>query len=226
MTHNENKYASIIKGKVNDHISSEINSDTIDQIVKVNLVQSHLNDKRSASFQIYYFNILENEEMFLSSYNFFKQFRSHYSLRSSDNKFVEQLERNKESILNHIKEDKLAELYFAMFSKVKIKHLMWTIEKDQGSFFAKLVHTFRPYEYCALDNPIKAYFGLKNESFFSSFYIISNAYKIWAADNKEIMTNIKNEFKKHDSESILNFERMSDLKLLDLIFWSKANRHS
>ena len=115
-------------------------------------------------------------------------------------------------------------MYFDTFNKAEIKHGDGIKEKDLGSFFAKLVHTFRPSDYCALDNPIKNYFGLKKESFFIALFIISNVYKKWATDNKQLLNNLKDIFKNADKKAVLKHDQLTDLKLLDLIFWSKANR--
>ncbi len=147
-----------------------------------------------------------------------------YSLQGIDNNFLDKLEILKKEILNNICNDNLAQLYFDTFNKAEIKHGVGIIEKDLGSFFAKLVHTFRPEEYCALDNPIKNFFGLKKESFFISFFIISSEYKHWATDNNQIIKTLKVEFKKADKIGVLKHDKLTDMKLLDLIFWSKANR--
>lgn len=55
--------------------------------------------------------------------------------------------------------------------KVEIQQKNGIVKKRLGSFFVKSVHTFQPNKYCALDNPIKKYFGLENESFFVAFII-------------------------------------------------------
>ena len=147
-----------------------------------------------------------------------------YALQGIDNKYLDRLEANKRDILKQIRADNLTQLYFEVFNKAIIKHGESFVEKDLGSFFAKLVHTFRPKDYCALDNPIKNYFGLKKESFFISFLIISSEYKHWAIDNKIFMQTIKDKFRRADLNQIINHNQLTDLKLLDLIFWSKANR--
>ena len=147
-----------------------------------------------------------------------------YSLQGVDNNNLDDLERHKKEILENIRSEKLAQLYFERFNKVKIKHGKGFKEKDLGSFFAKLVHTFRPNEYCALDNPIKNYFGLKKESFFISFFIISFVYKHWATDNNKLLKTIRKELQLADKKDILQHNKLTDMKLLDLIFWSKANR--
>lgn len=224
MTDNEQKYISILKQSVYDCISADINERTIDQIVKNDLVKSHLDDKVSAGFQDYYFSTLDNEKLFLSSTDFFRQFKKRYSLQGIDNNFLDRLKTDKKEILKNIRADKLAQLYFDTFNKAEIKHGKGFKKKDLGSFFAKLVHTFRPDEYCALDNPIKNYFGLKKESFFIAFFIISVEYKHWATDNKQIIKTLKHRFKQADKDEVIKHNLLTDLKLLDLIFWSKANR--
>ena len=224
MNNNEQKYISTLKQTVYDLISADINEKTIDEIVKTDLVKSHLDDKVSAGFQEYYFLTLNNEELYNSSTDFFRQFKKRYSLQGIDNNYLDKLEGLKKEILNNIRTDNLAQLYFDTFNKAIIKHGKVFKEKDLGSFFAKLVHTFRPDEYCALDNPIKNYFGLKKESFFISFLIISIEYKHWANDNKHLLKIIRERFKQKDKKGILQHDKLTDLKLLDLIFWSKANR--
>ncbi|MEO0075767.1 MAG: hypothetical protein ABIK31_06640 [candidate division WOR-3 bacterium] len=224
MNDNEQKYISTLKQTVYDRISADINEKTIDEIVKTDLVKSHLDDKVSAGFQDYYFLTLDNEKLYRSSTDFFRQFKKRYSLQGIDNNYLDKLEGLKKEILKNIRADKLAQLYFDTFNKAIIKHGKDFKEKDLGSFFAKLVHTFRPDEYCALDNPIKNYFGLKKESFFISFFIISVEYKHWATDNKKLLKIIREKFKQADKDGILQHDKLTDLKLLDLIFWSKANR--
>lgn len=224
MNDNEQKYISTLKQSVYDRISTDINEKTVDEIVKVDLIKSHLDDKVSAGFQDYYFLTLDNEKLYNSSTDFFRQFKKRYSLQGIDNNYLDKLEGLKKEILKNIRTNNLAQLYFDTFNKAIIKHGKDFKEKDLGSFFAKLVHTFRPDEYCALDNPIKNYFGLKKESFFISFFIISVEYKHWATDNKKLLKVIREKFKQADKKGILQHDKLTDLKLLDLIFWSKANR--
>jgi len=224
MSDNVKKYINILKQTVYDQISADINDKTIDSVVENDLVKSHLDDKVSAGFQDYYFLTLDNEKLYFSSKDFFRQFKKRYSLQGIDNKYLDKLEGLKKEILKNIRADKLAHLYFDTFNKAVIKHGKDFKEKDLGSFFAKLVHTFRPDEYCALDNPIKNYFGLKKESFFISFFIISVEYKQWATDNKNLLNIIREKFKQADKKGVLQHDKLTDLKLLDLIFWSKANR--
>lgn len=224
MNDNEQKYLSTLKQTVYNQISTDINERTFDEIVKTDLVKSHIDDKVSAGFQDYYFLTLDNEKLYYSSADFFRQFKKRYSLQGIDNNYLDKLEGLKKEILKNIRADKLAQLYFDTFSKAVIKHGNDFKEKDLGSFFAKLVHTFRPDEYCALDNPIKNYFGLKKESFFISFFIISVEYKHWATNNKKLINIIREKFKQADKKGVLQHDKLTDLKLLDLIFWSKANR--
>ncbi len=225
MTTNEEQYLNFLKHKVFDKISNELTEDRIDNIVNIDLYESHIKDKISSSFQEYYFKTLNKDDLFLSSQNFFKQFKSRYSLQGIDNEYLERLESHKSEILHLIRKNSLTEVYIKFFSKALIKHGDLKKEKDLGSFFAKLIHHFLPSEYCALDNPIKDYFGLSKESFFISFFVISEEYKHWAINNKHLLYTIKENFKRLDQNKIIDFELLTDHKLLDLIFWSKANRN-
>lgn len=219
----EVSYIKKLRESVYSKISDYINDKTVDQIVLNDLVKAHIENKASASFQSYYFETLKNEEEFYKSIDFFRQFKRQYSLQGIDNKYLDRLESHKQKILEAI-HNNLVQLYFDFFNKAEIKHGNGFKEKDLGSFFAKLVHTFRPNEFCALDNPIKNYFGLKKESFFISFIIISDEYKHWATENQQTILTIKEKFRLADKSRTLNHDLLTDLKLLDLIFWSKANR--
>jgi hypothetical protein len=224
MMTNINSYFERLVQEVYDTISTAINENAIYNIVVKDIYKSHVEEPNSARFQQYYFRTINNETKYLSSTNFFREFKTKYALQGIDNDFLDQLEGNKKEILILIRENKLSQLYFNVFFKAKVKYKDSYKEKDLGSFFAKLVHTFRPDDYCALDNPIKDYFGLSKESFFFSFFIISKAYKNWATNNQEILNTIKSRFKQLDKHEIIKQDKLTDLKLLDLIFWSKANR--
>lgn len=223
MNENELAYINKLRKIVYEKISDYVNETTVDQIVVNDLVKAHIKNKVSASFQNYYFATLNNEEQYFKSTDFFRQFKSQYSIQGIDNKYLDKLESNKHEILEAI-HNNLVQLYFDFFYKAEIKYGDGFKEKDLGSFFAKLVHTFRPNEFCALDNPIKNYFGLKKESFFISFFIISDEYKHWASENQQTILIIKVKFRLADKSRTLNHDLLTDLKLLDLIFWSKANK--
>jgi hypothetical protein len=223
MTTNEQVYIDIHRRNISNIIATAINDSTLDHVVKTDLYGSHVSNKKSASFQRYYFTTINNEQKYYSSGNFFNEFKKQYSLQGIDNAYLAKLESRKKEILQYIREDKLAQLYFDVFKKSSIMQRSGPVEKDLGSFFAKLVHTFKPDEYCALDNPIKDYFGLKKESFFIAFSIVSAEYKKWATDNAELMAAVRKKFIALDSGKQMSHELLSDLKILDLIFWSKAN---
>lgn len=187
-------------------------------------LKCYLTDIKLRTFQTYYFSILKNEKLLLSSRTFFRDFKTRYSLQGIDNDYLDYLSKNSRIILSHIKNDALADLYFDYFAKASIKHKETRNPRDLGSFFAKLVHTFRPSDYCALDNPIKNFFGLKKESFFISFNLISFAYKSWAAENNETIRELRKGFKFIDTENIIKHNSITDLKLIDLVYWTKANK--
>jgi len=224
MNTNIDKYIVNLEENIYDNISHIVKEDSIDQIVMRDLYESHVLEYRSAKFQEFYFRTIKNENLYLKSVDFYRQFKKQYALQGIDNNYLDNLEVNKREILNLIISDRLSELYFNFFHKAKVKYRADYKEKNLGSFFAKLVHTFRPDEYCALDNPIKDYFKLSKESFYVSFFIISHAYKKWGANNNKIIGTIKNELKLLDKREVIKQDKLTNLKLLDLIFWSRANR--
>jgi hypothetical protein len=219
---NISSYIEKLERKVYEKISNEIIISSLDAIVNENL-HFHIQDAKSASFQKFYFETINNENFYFENSDFFRQFKYQYALQGIDSSFLLKLEDNKSRILELIRKDDLATLYFEYFFKTKLKHRNKFIEKDLGSFFAKLVHTFNPERYCALDNPVKNYFGLVKESFFVSFHIISRAYYTWGKNNKEIFEKIKTMLSQIDKESLIKQDKLTDLKLLDLIYWTKAN---
>jgi hypothetical protein len=215
-------YMDISKENVKQRISLLL-SDNNTKRVSQESFAFHFADENSLSFQKYYVQSIANRDAFLSSNNFFRIFKQKYALQGIDNNFLDTLENQKNIILRHIDDNNLAILYFNFFANAKLQHGETTINKNLGSFFSKLVHTFCPDKFCALDNPIKNYFGLGKESFYVAFIIVSNAYQEWANENYILMPQIRNEF---DNNPIANpySLKMTNLKLLDLIFWYEANK--
>lgn len=222
MNEQVDKYLHYLVHIIVKKIDADINELSAENIVKKELSR-YIYKFRPNGFHNYYFQILNNEERFLENNGFFREFKSQYSLQGIDNKCLENLESKKIEMLSLIKQDRLFELYSHHFASVQIRHKDHFVNKNLGSFFAKFVHTFRPADYCALDNPIKNYFGLKNESFFIAFLAFSKAYKIWSERESSTISIIRREFKGVDKQICFRHDKMSDLKILDLIFWTKAN---
>jgi hypothetical protein len=174
-------------------------------------------------FQQYYIQSIANREDYLSSVNFFRVFKQKYSLQGIDNNFLDRLEKEKEVVLQLIDHNDISTLYFRYFASAQVQHGNTTKRKNLGSFFAKLVHTFCPDQFCALDNPIKNYFGLGKESFYVAFIIISQAYQEWASENLDYIQQIRDELEKNPIAKSYSF-KMTNLKLLDMIFWYETNR--
>jgi hypothetical protein len=211
------QYLDWLKDNVEHRISSLLTTEDVAEISR-KAFQDYFGSTKSSPFHIYYFETISNKEMFLSDPDFFGKFKQQYSLQGVDRGYLTRLEENKTEILQLIETDKIFPLYSKFFAGALIQHGEGSKRKNLGSFFAKLVHTLAPDKYCALDNPIKRYFDLEKESFFISFIVINEAYKEWSAKNIAIMDKIKLELEAHSSNS-----NMTDLKLLDLIFWYQAN---
>ena len=209
------------KQSVKQKISSLLNNRTVKQVAS-GAFTFHFKDRESLKFQNYYREIVANRERFLSAPNFFREFKQRYSLQGIDGVYLDRLERKKEIILRLLDSNEFANLYFRFFADAPLQHGKRVVRKNLGSFFAKLVHTFMPDKYCALDNPIKKHFGLGNESSYIAFIVISNAYKEWASENSDLMQQIRIELERNKIGKPFS-AKMTDLKLLDLIFWYQAN---
>ncbi len=214
-------YLEALKQSVKKKISSLLSNQTVRQVAS-NAFTFHFKDEASLAFQNYYREIITNRESYLGTPDFFRVFKQRYSLQGIDGAYLDRLEREKEAILRLIDNDDLANLYFSFFANAQLQHGVRVVGKNLGSFFTKLVHTFRPEEFCALDNPIRNYFGVGNESFYIAFVIISHAYNEWARENTDLMRQIRMELECNEVGQPFS-SKMTDLKLLDLVFWYQAN---
>lgn len=215
-------YIEHLKDRVRRKIDVELSANRARAVAKA-VVAFHFTDVQSLAFQNYYIEIVENENNFLTSDDFFPKFKKMYALQGIDNAHLDRLGAAKKIILDNLKADELTSLYLAHFAQVSIKYGDRCRLKDLGSFFSKLTHTFKPSEYCALDNPIKKYFGLANEGFYVSFIAISSAYKGWIQENSKPMKELRRQLDAHPIGRDYT-DKMTDLKLLDLVFWLRANK--
>jgi hypothetical protein len=180
----------------------------------------HFTDARSLRFQEYYVQITNNRLLFLQQADFFRTFKTRYSLQGIDEGHLARLEANKRKLLRCITCDRLVPLYRRYFADATILHKGQPVQKNLSSFFAKFVHTFNPEKYCALDNPIRELLGLKREGFFLSFLAISAAYLTWISQHPEFMAQVRAAV---PASAQRYANQMTNLKLLDLVFWQRAN---
>jgi hypothetical protein len=219
MTEVLQKYIDTLTGFVLDKISNYFLKNNNDLLLINEHFTCRLKSKQFRDFQEYYFKTLNNQELV------FKEFRQKYSLQGIDRLTLQRLDDNKNEIFNLIKSDNISELYFKFFTKVKIPRKDKIIEKNLGSFFTKIVHTFRPTEYTPLDMPLRNFFGLNDESYLVSCIIVSNAYKLWTADkkNRVRVESLKKHLYDICKNKSLAIDKISDMRLLNLIFWSVAD---
>jgi len=203
-------------------ISEQINICNINDLAK-DVVKRH-SAPRASDFHLYYQRILSNEEHMLTTPKFFHEFKRQYGLQGVDNEFLELLDQDKKEILEMIHAKNLTCLYWDYFAKAKIKYRDEKRERNLGSFFTKLIHTFLPNEFSPIDNPVRDYFGLKRESFYIAFISISRAYREWTAENIGVMQELRTALSRYDEKNILRINKVSDIKILDLVFWYKADQ--
>jgi hypothetical protein len=190
--------------------------------VSARAFQAHATSRRSLRFQRYYIETVANTQAFLQSPGFFATFSARYGLRGIDSAYLDGLEQAKPTILRRIEDGDLVGVYLEFFATAGVRRSRQTVEKNLGSFFTKLVHTLRPTEYCALDNPVKEYLGLRHEGFFVAFVVLSAAYREWARQRALLMTEVRKACASTETLGDLSRE-MTDLKLLDLVFWQLAD---
>jgi hypothetical protein len=215
-------YLEISKQNVKRKISVILTDQKIKEVANA-AFDFHFKDRDSLAFQEYYCKIVSNHEVFLSTPNFFRVFKQKYSLQGIDGNYLDRLEQEKERILRLIDDDNLPKLYYEFFADVSLQYDGSFVRRTLASFFAKFVHTFSPGKYCALDNPIKDYLGLRRESFYIAFVVISQAYKEWVSENPYLMQQIRMELENNKIGKPFS-NKMTDLKLLDLVFWYQANK--
>jgi hypothetical protein len=147
-----------------------------------------------------------------------------YSLQGIDNSFLDQLEKEKINIHESFKKGQYFEIYQKHFYIAKIKYGKSYKEKELGSFYSKLLSTLGPDEFTALDQPVKNYLGLGKESFIVAYSIINDCYRSTVAEKKIFFSEIRKRWKLKNTKNKTRIDNISDLKLIDLIMWYKANK--
>lgn len=203
-----------VNKQINDCLSNKTDDALIEEHFTNRILYENNTRNHFRNFQEYYFRTINNTEAFLSPENFFIEFRKRYSILGITKDGLDKLEQNKHLILNLIQQDNLSELFFQHFK---------TENAHYGSLFTKIVHTFNPENYCAVDIPIRVFFGLQHESYFVCLIVISSAFKIWANDHKQRMDDLRIALENADKNNLLQSCRVTDIKLLNIIFWSLAN---
>jgi hypothetical protein len=79
-----------------------------------------------------------------------------------------------------------------------------------------------------MDNPMRTHFGLQDESFPMTMLIISSAFKKWCDDNPDKTKEIKQELALAMSNDkrigvSVSASQITDMKLMDMIYWAVAN---
>jgi len=207
-------------------LDEDFKKENRDRIIKQTLKALNNENGRVFKFMKFYEEIIsDNVNYFKGRKDSFRQFTKEYSIQGLTLGYLNFLETKKIEILDLLKKKELLELYKKYFYKQEIKNKKGIHQKSFGSFYSKLVHTFHPEEYTALDNSIKKSFGLNREGFFISFLAVSRAYRQFVVNNNSVIEGIKNEIQSSPKSDFLNFKLISDLKLIDLILWVKENRY-
>lgn len=214
-------YLEISKQQVKRKISEILTDQKIKEVSNA-AFDFHFENPGSLAFQEYYCEIVNSREAFLRNPKFFRVFKQKYALQGIDGNHLDRLEQEKEKLLRLIDDDNLPKLYYDFFADVSLQRAKGVVRRTLASLFAKFAHTFSPDKYCPLDNPIKGYLGLSREGFYIAFVVISQAYRDWVNEDPHLMQQIRMELNNNKIGKSFS-DKMTNLKLLDLIFWYQAN---
>ncbi|MBL0237895.1 MAG: hypothetical protein IPQ02_15120 [Saprospiraceae bacterium] len=180
-------YLDYRKKELYQFISSEIKKNTVQKIVQTVFVEGYLGKKqRFIKGHNYYLNITNKKPKLLKIENFMHTFKAKYGLSYIDTKYLNLLEKNKNEILSRIG-TKPIEIFKKYFESIPTIRNGKIGQKKLTSFFTKLAHTVSPNKFVAMDNPIRKYFKLEDESFMVSYDIINETFKDWIKKNKKLL---------------------------------------
>lgn len=218
-----NSYLKVRRIELLSKINDIVNTETLDEIADNIFRDQFLNERGLIRGHTYYLEITRQKTKIIRQHNFMHTFKKRYGLQYIDRACLDNFEANKKYILNNIVKRPF-KIYNDFFASVRVIQNGQETRKKLTSFFTKLAHTISPDQFSALDNPIRAYFGIKNESFFVSYALLNETYTVWIRKNKRLMKQLRSKIESHDVNDTLKLDTLEDLKLLDMIFWFKANR--
>jgi hypothetical protein len=204
-------------------IDTEISHDTIEDIARRIFSNNFLKKRPLILGHRYYLYVTGQRNRITREPNFMHTFKQKYGLQYIDVACLDKLEANKRRIINGILKNPF-KVYNDFFANVRFFQKGEERSKRLTSFFTKLAHTVAPDQFSALDNPIRKYFHVNNESFFVSYCLINDTYVQWIKKNRRILRHLRQSIHSYDTDNALQVDALEDLKILDMIFWYKANR--
>ena len=206
-------------------ISSVINRNTLDEIANNIFRDNFIAVPRLVRGHEYYLEVTKQITLIKRQHNFMHTFKRRYGLQYIDRTCLDTLERKKNYIITNIVTNPF-KIYNDFFARACIIENGVEKHKRLTSFFTKLAHTISPSKFSALDNPIRHYFEINNESFIVSYGLLNETYSKWLKTNHNLLLRLRRKISAHDQNNILELDSLENLKLLDMIFWFKANREN
>ncbi len=204
------------------HIDKIFESDKLTHLTE-GIVEGLLEDSKFLAFHEYYLGVTNKPKKALANKQFFANFKKKYSLQGIDNSFLHNLEKDKQKIIDTITSNP-EWVYTVYFQNVMLKHKEESVNRNLASFVAKLLHTFNPNQFIALDNPVKNLLGLSNEGFYFSFLVVNSAYIKWLDNNKSALDQMKQTITAIDKTNQLKLDSLTDLKIVDIFLWRMATK--
>jgi hypothetical protein len=203
----------------------------------------HLNNLVSVDMHSNFYHkfVDADPETFKKNYfetpDFFKRFGAVYPAQLTPSDYYANLELHKEHIFNLITAadtskfapEELQELYRCYFAKKPVD----LPRRHMNFSYTSLLHVFYPERFTSVNNPVINYFkditknntdiNLNDFDFICWSRLLSQAYRNWAESNPNIIRRLRALFKENDPDGLIYNDKLTDIKVLDLIFWARTN---
>lgn len=231
MKSNLTVYTEALTEKVIERIGVDLPQINIAELISRRNSADKSGRKFNAYLQFYYELMQDANDHFIND-EFFSSFIHHYSLRGIDKKTIGALNSSKKEIKELIDNDELVKLYFMYFHEVNTAGKT----KSLGSFFTKLVHTFKPEEITQIDIGLKKHFKLEHESYFISMIVVSAAFLRFSEGEPDTLLKLQKHLsgilpeidkfyscKCHKGKRVVEISTtQKNLFTLNFIFWLKS----
>lgn len=204
-------------------IDEIINPQTLEAIAQNIFANNYLIKRGLIRGHRYYLEVTGQIRRIKRQPRFMHTFKRRYGLQYIDTGCLDYLEANKKYIINNVVKRPF-KVYSTFFAQACVIQNGEEKRKKLTSFFTKLAHTVSPSHFSALDNPIRKYFKIDNESFFVSYALLNDTYSQWISKRKGVIKKLRNLISDHDNDNLLRVYDLEALKILDMIFWFKANK--
>ena len=141
----------------------------------------------------------------------FGEFKRQWAIQGMTREVYSYFDEHQKQLIAEIKTHKNIQDFFYKYCIQK---------RREGSFCSKLFHTILPSEFPPVDSKVRERFNLQNEDYIKSVLIIKKGYEMFIKENPELIHLFRKVLMK-DMFSILRVNELSDIRILDMYYWSR-----